>query len=56
MEAANAKICSSMERNLEGNLILMVLGFVRITKGIKRDPREPGSFPGPSHCYVTFLC
>lgn len=41
MEVANAKIQSSMERNLEGNLILMVLGFVRITRYCRRNKQRP---------------
>lgn len=41
MEVANAKIHSSTERNLEGNLILMVLGFVGITCYCRRNKQRP---------------
>lgn len=58
VDIANAEIHSSMKRNLEGNLILIVLGFVGITWYCRRNKQRPkvGSLPGPLHSNVTFLC
>lgn len=41
LEVAGARIHSSVERNLEGNLILVGLDLVRITCYCRRNPQRP---------------